>query len=177
LACMVYVDLNPIRAELAKTPEDSEFTSACDRIKSRQAKEKLRLLGTALVLQRDHPEEGIGELKKALAADEWLCPLTGESRKRGIFNVLTLEEYLEILDATGRFLRSDKRGCIPPELAPVLERLSVNTSHWIDTVCGYENLFRRVVGCLEGVIAAAHASGRNWFQGTRACRKAFCLAD
>ena len=34
LACSVYVDLNPIRAGIAGTPAESEYTSACDRIRS-----------------------------------------------------------------------------------------------------------------------------------------------
>lgn len=32
LAAMVYVDLNPIRAQMAQTPEDSEHTSVAERI-------------------------------------------------------------------------------------------------------------------------------------------------
>src|SRR5262249_6593024 len=33
LACSVYVDLNPVRAGIAATPEESQFTSGFDRIR------------------------------------------------------------------------------------------------------------------------------------------------
>jgi len=36
LACSIYVDLNPIRAGLADTPETSEFSAAFERIAARQ---------------------------------------------------------------------------------------------------------------------------------------------
>jgi hypothetical protein len=36
LACSIYVDLNPIRAGIADTPESSEYTAAYERIVARQ---------------------------------------------------------------------------------------------------------------------------------------------
>ncbi len=44
LACSVYVDLNPVRAGVAATPAESQYTSGCDRIRSLPAE---RRRGTA----------------------------------------------------------------------------------------------------------------------------------
>jgi hypothetical protein len=38
---------------------------------------------------------------------------------------MSFGEYLDLLDWTGRQLRDDKRGAIPQELAPILQRLHI----------------------------------------------------
>jgi len=39
---------------------------------------------------------------------------------------MTLDQYLKLLDWTGRRIRKDKTGRIPDECAPILERLECN---------------------------------------------------
>jgi hypothetical protein len=68
----------------------------------------------------------------ALAGRAAACPAARASN-RGVLP-LSLDDYLALLDWTGRQIRSDKRGVIPAELRPILERLSINAEAWLDTV-------------------------------------------
>ncbi len=80
LACSIYVDLNPIRAGVARTPEESEHTSAFDRIQSLQA--------AVAGLEPSDLSEWVGSQESESqstsrlhptsqrSADEWLCELT-----------------------------------------------------------------------------------------------------
>jgi hypothetical protein len=85
LACMAYVDLNPIRAQMAQTPESSDYTSIQQRIraavKGEQPKELLSLLGD----ERLNQPKGIN---------------------------FALHDYPQLVDETGRIIRDDKRGSI-----------------------------------------------------------------
>lgn len=163
LACQVYVDLNPIRAGLAKTPETSEFTSAADRIWDRQ---QSRAGG------RSHPRSG------------WLTPIPisgdrypGAARGRrasdkGLFD-FDLDHYLALLDWTGRQVRSDKRGAIPADLAPILERLAIRTETWVDLVSEFGHRFRRLVGRPSEITTAASHCHQRWMHGMKSARRAF----
>jgi len=70
LACMAYVDLSPIRARMAKAPEDSDFTAIQERprqfARSRQAQESRPTghrhgVAQLQTLNQAHPHGGPGE--------------------------------------------------------------------------------------------------------------------
>ncbi len=85
LACMAYVDLNPIRAKMATTPRRSNFTSIQRRIKA--------------ALDGEQPTS--------------LLPFVGNERKdmpKGL--MFNAKDYLQLVDDTGRIIRQDKRGAI-----------------------------------------------------------------
>jgi hypothetical protein len=78
---------------------------------------------------------------------------------------LSLDEYLNLLDWAGRLTRTDKRGAIPDELAPILARLGIESDELVDTVDKLTQRFRRMIGSMEEMAARAAEAGRNWFQG------------
>jgi REP element-mobilizing transposase RayT len=154
LACSVYVDLNPIRAGQAATPETSQFTSAYERIQTNKAElqapamkatDKAKQAASTSDSKRDAWLSPI-ELARQPAA----APRREPAPKRRASNLgflpLTLTEYLKLLDWTGRQIRHDKRGAIPSDLRPILERLHVVGDVWIDHVKHFGRWFRRAVG-------------------------------
>ncbi len=80
LACSIYVDLNPIRAGIATRPEESEHTSAFDRIQSIQAAvaelEPSDLSESVGSQESEHQLTSRVHPSPQRSADEWLCELT-----------------------------------------------------------------------------------------------------
>ena len=158
-ACMAYVDLNPIRAGIAATPETSDFTSVKERIEDRAT--------AAEVSTADAQDVRIEHGEKA----GWLAPMaldpprkkvrekmtTRRASNKGCLS-MTLNQYLQLLDWTGRQIRKDKVGVIPRECAPILERLECSAETWVDFVRNFRKRFRNEAGL---------APSRNAFRTTR----------
>jgi len=171
LACGIYVDLNPIRAGVAKTPETSRYTSAKERIEGRQGRKKLEAArGRGLLDQGATRPVWLEETQRAARTDRWLCPVGEES---GFLSSLDLDGYLDLLDWTGRAVASGKRGRVPAHLAPILERLQIDVDRWIDTVTRFGRWFHRAVGSAQALCAEAARVARRWLRGVGAARLAF----
>lgn len=185
LTCMVYVDLNPIRAGETQTPEESRFTSGYDRIRAFRADTKLRQMESVSEPKSEQttesseptlplePTKPTAELIEEQKAADWLCPLNNTPARKGIFQEITLKDYLYILDMLGREVRPGKKGSIPMNLEPILQRLSIEPGHWLATIEAYEGVFRRILGRANRVMEQAKEVGLKWFQGIRACREVF----
>ena len=160
-ACMVYVDLNPIRAGLAPSPEQSDFTSIQQRILS----------------WRNEPSDPVSPSSVSVDSSDapssgWLCPLQSDSNRRGILPLTELE-YFDLVDQSGRMLRSGKRGAIDSDLAPILLRIGVNPEAWGDTISHFDSRFRCAAGLLSSLRSFAHQIGSHWLTGVSAARVAF----
>ena len=86
---------------------------------------------------------------------------------------LALEQYMELVDWTGRQIRGDKRGAIPADLAPILQRLRINRSLWVDTLNTFDDWAHRVIGNATDMARKAHELGRNYLHGISTCREVF----
>jgi hypothetical protein len=86
---------------------------------------------------------------------------------------MALDDYLRILDWTGRQMRSDKRDAIPPGVRPILDRMGLQSDCWIDCVGNFGRWFHRAAGGVSLLSDAATRAGRQWFHGVSRCRQAF----
>lgn len=134
LSAMAYVDLNPVRAAMAPTPEQSDHTSIQLRIVHWKNKTK--------ELHDNEYTENDEDFQPGS-----LMPFAGNPRQPmppGI--AFNLVDYLELLDWTGRQIRDDKRGSIDAEELPVLQRLGISPAHWVELCTHFENRFKGLVG-------------------------------
>jgi len=127
------VDLNPIRAAIAETPETSEYTRAKDRIDDLNERE-----------DRTRP-----------STHDW------ESSRRRRKSV-SMARYLELLDWTGRQLKADKVGVIPDHLAPILTRIGLDATGWCDVVSKFGRVFKRAAGTPESLAREVLRCGQHW---------------
>jgi len=126
-ACMAYVDLNPIRAQMAKTPETSEHTSVLKRSNAAKSKK---------------------------AQPNSLMKFVGNPRKnmpKGL--PFRLVDYLALVDLTGRVICSGKRGHIEQSHSPILARLNIEPENWVTLATEFEEQFSYAAGNCTNMIS------------------------
>ncbi|MEL0637011.1 transposase [Marinomonas sp. TI.3.20] len=126
IACMAYVDLNPVRSNMSNTPEDSAFTSVKRRINSAKENNQPKVLFPFVGNPRKDMPDGLPFL---------------------------LQDYLALVDMTGRIIRKNKKGVIDASLLPILQRLNISSDNWLCIA----TQFGKTTGCVVGKeYAVAH---------------------
>jgi REP element-mobilizing transposase RayT len=133
ISAMTYVDLNPIRAGMAETPETSEHTSIKERIKPR--------FNLSEAISQAVNERALCDFTVPLKS---LLPFDGaitQAVQTGI--PFEFEDYLALVDWTGRAIRNDKREYIPNHLPSILDRLSIDLQIWLQNSTQFEARYRQ----------------------------------
>ena len=86
---------------------------------------------------------------------------------------LPLAEYPTLVDWTGRQLREGKRGVIPADAPPILQRLELAAEGWLWGIESFGRLFRSAIGRAAALADFAACHGRRRLQGISAARSAF----
>ena len=89
---------------------------------------------------------------------------------------MTPAEYFDLVDKSGRVIRSDKRHSIDADLDPILLRIGANPAAWIDTVCRFGYKFRLAAGLVSNLRDFAAQIGNRWLTGIAAARTSFALS-
>ena len=142
LTTCAYIDLNPVAAGIAATPETSRHTSIRRRVRHVKAQGKLSVLKAA--------EAGSVPGSRAAGNVEeklWLCPLEDRRRqgssREGMLEGFSLGSYLVLVDYTSR-LRRQGKARVSRKLASILDRLGSNSDTWsqrIDRLFAKPRLF------------------------------------
>ena len=120
-ACMVYVDLNPIRAGLATSPEQSAHTSIQKRLKAAKQNKQPRKLSSFIGSAQNNRLTGLPFL---------------------------LKDYIELVEQTGRQFQPRKWGRITSSL-PIPESAGLSNKGWIWLVNNIETRFTSRVSLNE----------------------------
>ena len=141
LTCMAYVDLNPIRAGVCDELSQSFHTSA-----RRRLFELEKLIDTQL------SEKVSGSLQPVNQTSN--DPIAG----------ITVGEYIDLVDWTGRIVRPDKAGAIPASVPPALQKLGLPSDGWMHLFNRYQDP-GWAFGSLESLIRHAQHVGKRWLKG------------
>jgi REP element-mobilizing transposase RayT len=103
-----------------------------------------------------------------------LRPFRGDSSKDTL--PCSKEDYLALVDWTGRVIRHDKRGHISQALPPILVRLNINVDAWHETMQPNGNVFGRALGQLDHLRLHAKALGQSWIRGLKKAERLYSAA-
>ncbi len=179
LAAMVYVDLNPIRARMAETPEDSDHTSVAERIaglKPDRPRKSPAAGNTQPAMRTARSASPLialkGETHLAQLPQQPLMPFDATARLKAAIP-FAFDDYLDLVDTTGRCIRPDKRGAIAARTPALLVRLNIDSERFVACATNLMRQFGSAVGAPTHLTALCAARQVKYLRGMATAKGAF----
>ena len=164
LAALAYVDLNPVRAGMAETPEASDYTSLQQRLGKAPEPPKAT-----------HTEETPHDPTAAL----FRAPLMPFDATGGVDTAVpfAFDDYMDLVDWLGRAVHPSKRGFIPPDRPRILERLGMDADALAVEAARLMQSFGTAVGAPASLAAARSRRQIAYLRGMQAAERVFAVAS
>ncbi len=187
ITCMSYVDLNPVRAGLAKRLEAADFTSIQARLFEaagrRRARRKMAAANEGRGRKRKRsatkragpPQAPLVAFAPELTGRLQTTSSTAKNAPRAL--PMTLGSYIELLEQVGRALRTDgKSGVLSFAATSCLQRLGIAPEHFVATLRGYAKSFFTMVGHADAIDTERERLGLQKVKGSRAAQRMYAAA-
>ena len=155
LSCMAYVDLNPIRANIADTLEDSDFTSIQERIAHFKAFTMDKVKVDQPIKQKDNIQYE--------SQPSQLKPFGGNHIKNTI--PFALLDYIELVDWSGRHIDPKKKGHIKNAVPKVLLTLNIEEAQWLESIMRFRQQYSNFAGSKQRLKQQAANNDVKWYKG------------
>lgn len=143
LSCMMYVDLNPIRANMCDDLATSDFTSIQERIQCYQRTKSNKQIS------HQQPKSllpfGLSQDKDAIA-----------------FSVV---DYFTLADWSGRAIHPNKSGFIDRNTPKLIDELELTVDEWLESVRNFRRHYGNFAGSKESLRRCANAHHDCWYKG------------
>ena len=146
LTAMAYVDLNPIRAGIAKSPAEAEFTSIYERIKELNVNKS-----------RGRPTRTMVPLR----------PFKEVGRASSSTIPYSLRDYVLLLEWSGRLISSAQRKDSALAAPAILASVGIECESWRRLISRSGSIFGRAMGRLNAMRLHASTLRQSWIRGVR----------
>ncbi len=179
LLAMSYVDLNPVRAGIADTPEESTHTSIHQRI------HEIKTSDRAQISNQPVSESASAETSNVVSmlnvrSESGLCQLpVAPLLPFDATETLTasvpfrFDDYLELIDALGRAVHPQKRGYIPDMAPAILIRMGLDAACFFAYADSVLKPFAFAVGAPDKLSDLAGIRGSCYLHGVGPARRLY----
>ncbi|MEJ2531173.1 MAG: transposase [Halioglobus sp.] len=148
LSCMAYVDLNPVRAGMARSLSDSDFTSIQERLRDLRVYDRRK--------RRQQNEKFLLPFKEndSFRQNETTIPLA-------------FQGYLGLLESTAYLSRGNTPRSVWRQHEETLHKMGLSVPQWSALSLETHSLSLQAIGGLVRLQSYCRSTGRKWVAGAR----------